>query len=78
VYPGEKGPVDSIHYEVFRDALQDLRALRLLESAIGRQAVIDMLEKALGYELKMTEYPRDALWLLNMRQQINLKLVEVC
>ncbi len=31
VYPGENGPVDSIHYEVFHEALQDLRALRALE-----------------------------------------------
>jgi hypothetical protein len=76
VYPGENGPVDSIHYEVFRDALQDFRALRLLETAIGRRTVINMLEEALGYELKMTEYPRDASWLLNMRERINLKLAE--
>ncbi|MFA7230658.1 MAG: glycoside hydrolase domain-containing protein [Victivallaceae bacterium] len=77
VYPGEDGPVDSIHYEVFREALQDLRALRLLESAIGRDAVIGMLEENLDRELKMADYPSEASWLLKMREQINLKLSEV-
>lgn len=74
VYPGEQGPVDSIHYEVFREGLQDLRALRLLESIIGREATISMLEDDLNYKLKMTEYPREASWLLNMREKINMKL----
>lgn len=76
VYPGENGPVDSIHYEVFREALQDLRALRLLEEKTGRDAVIKLLEGGLGYELKMTQYPREISWLLNMRERINLKLAE--
>lgn len=32
VYPGKKGPVDSIRNEVMFEGIQDLRALRKLES----------------------------------------------
>ncbi len=74
VYPGEDGPVDSIRHEVMREALQDLRALRLLEEKIGRDKVCAILEKGLGYELKMDKYPQDAEWLLNMRENINFAL----
>ncbi len=71
VYPGPDGPIDSLKYEVHYDALQDLRALRLLEAKIGRQATLDMIEDGLDAPLSMTSYPRSAKWLLNMRDKIN-------
>src|SRR5690606_38890715 len=36
VYPGPEGPLDSIRWEVFREALQDMRALELLEQLAGK------------------------------------------
>ncbi|MCF6176583.1 MAG: DUF4091 domain-containing protein [Victivallaceae bacterium] len=71
VYPGPDGPIDSLKYEVHYEALQDLRALRLLESKIGRQATLEMLENGLDTPLTMTEYPRSATWLFNMRSKLN-------
>ena len=35
VYRGEQGPVDSIRGEVFREALQDQRALELLHQGMN-------------------------------------------
>lgn len=77
VYPGAEGPVDSLHYEVFREALQDQRALQLLESRIGREAAVAMIQEGVGYEIRMSRYPREDWWLLDLRARINAKLKEL-
>src|SRR5699024_9999294 len=74
VYPGEDGPIVSLRFEVFHDAFQDLRALKLLESYIGKEEVISLLEEGLEQEITFKEYPHDDAWLLNKRQQINEKI----
>ncbi len=71
VYPGPDGPIDSIHHEVFTEGLQDLRALRLLEVKIGRQAVLDLIHEGLYYTLTMKRYPQEAAWLLELRRRVN-------
>ncbi len=72
VYPGTDGePVDSIHYEVFREALQDLRALKMLERKIGREQVLALLNENLEEKLSLSVWPNDPAWLLARRQQIN-------
>ncbi len=77
VYPGKDGPLDSLKYEVFMEGLQDMRALRLLEEKIGRDATIKMLEDGLDYQLKMDRYPGTAAWLLERREKINRKLASL-
>lgn len=74
VYPGKNGPEDSIRYEVLREGLQDLRALRALESVIGRDKVLSFLKEMLGYDMTMKQYPRSAAFLLAMRAMVNRKL----
>ncbi|RAV20648.1 DUF4091 domain-containing protein [Paenibacillus contaminans] len=76
VYPGEEGPIESLRMEVFYEALQDLRALELLESRIGRDAVIGLIEEGLEQPLTFSEYPSDAGWLLDKREQINAILAK--
>ncbi|MEG1979623.1 MAG: DUF4091 domain-containing protein, partial [Victivallaceae bacterium] len=76
VYPGAEGPIDSLHYEVFREGLQDMRALQGLERKIGREKVLAMLEGGLGYKLTMFDYPLDPGWLLELRNRINHALSE--
>lgn len=71
VYPGENGPVDSIRHEVFREALQDLRTLQLLESLIGKEETLEFLEKDLKNPITFSEYPRDLTWSLSIREKIN-------
>ncbi|MBD2866220.1 DUF4091 domain-containing protein [Paenibacillus oceani] len=72
VYPGEDGtPVESLRFEVFREALQDLRALELLESLVGRERTMELLEEGAGAPITFEEYPRDAAWLLACRERIN-------
>lgn len=76
VYPGKDGPVDSLHYEVFAEGLQDLRALRLLESEIGREAVLSLIREEAGSLPTMREYPRSPEWLLHFRERVNDMLAE--
>ena len=51
------------------DAIQDMRALSLLESRIGREAVKDFLRKE-GVKECFHEYPRDARWHAGLRRKI--------
>lgn len=71
VYPGEEGPIESIRLKVFQEALQDLRALQLLETLIGREAVMQSLEEGLEEPITFKCYPRDMEWLLSKRQWMN-------
>lgn len=72
VYPGEDGsPVESLRFEVFREALQDLRALTLLESLIGRDKTIELMEQGAEAPITFDVYPQDAAWLLACRERIN-------
>lgn len=69
VYPGHNGAWDSLRLEVFYDALQDRMILKLLESFIGREKVLDLLhnEGVRGWK----EYPRDAKWHIMFREKLN-------
>lgn len=73
VYPGPEGPLDSLRHEVFHDAIQDLRALKLLERFIGREAVLGIIEKKAG-KVTMKSYPRKASWLLAFREHVNAQI----
>lgn len=77
VYPGEKGePLDSLRLYVFYDALQDLRALKLLESKIGKEKALSIVEQGLDNPLTFSEYPHDAKWLEDVREKINKAIME--
>ncbi|PWM73553.1 MAG: hypothetical protein DBX59_04845 [Bacillota bacterium] len=69
VYPYEKGALDSLRHEVLYDAFQDLRALELLESKIGKAAVKEFL-RGEGVKEGFHEYPRDAVWHMGLRRRI--------
>ncbi len=74
VYPGADGPVESIRLKVMRDALQDLRALRLLETLAGRETTVRLLEDDLAAPLTFREYPREARWIIERRERINREI----
>ena len=75
VYPGADGkPEDSLRHEVFYEALQDLNALRALEKKIGRDAVVTLIHDGLDYRISMTDHPRSADWLLQLREKVNRSL----
>ncbi|MHC1747821.1 MAG: DUF4091 domain-containing protein [Cellulosilyticaceae bacterium] len=74
VYPGKEGPLASLRLEVLYEALQDLRALELLEESIGKEAVLALIEGDLEQPLTFKNYPQEAEWILNKREQINVKI----
>ncbi len=76
VYPGADGkPWSSIRAEVQRQALYDLRALELLESRIGREAVEQLIyEGQPESPFTFEHYPQNAAYLYHLRLKIADKL----
>lgn len=74
VYPLDKNDevVCSLRLYVFNEGLQDMRALSLLEKLVGRGEVIKMLDDISGFD----SYPRNAEYILNLRERINKKIDE--
>ena len=54
VYPGEKGPIDSIRWEIFGEAMQDYALLQTL--GIPRDASFMKDVKS------FSDFPKDAAW----------------
>ena len=69
VYPTADGATPSIRYMTMIEAFQDYRALKTLESFIGKEKVMELLD-AEGVR-GLIEYPRSAEWHLEFRQKIN-------
>ncbi len=72
VYPGKHGvPEASIRLMQMRDAFQDIRALQLAEKLYGRDYVLGLIDEGLDTPLTLSEYPKDAEYILNLRERIN-------
>ena len=77
VYPSYKGEaIASLRFKVFYDGFQDMMALQTLENIIGREKVLEFLEKESVKPLSFTEYPCSAEWLLETREKINAMIKE--
>ena len=76
VYPGPEGPIPSLRMKVLAEALQDMRALQALSKKIGFEATVALLEEGLDTPLTFDTYPREAGWLLAVRERINRALVQ--
>lgn len=71
-YPGEGGqPEESLRLMLFHHAMQDLRALELLETLTSRQEVVRVIHEGLDTEITMTHYPMAEGWLLGLRARVN-------
>lgn len=76
VYPGDDGPWESLRLGVFYDALQDIRAFKLLESLIGKEKTVALIEEAAGQIVTFKDYPHSAEALLKVREKVNAKIKE--
>ena len=76
VYPGPGGvPEDSLRHEVFFEALQDQRALQLLEKFMPRKKILALLDKSVDSgRMNMADYPRGEPAVLALRKKINTLL----
>ena len=81
VYPGKEGKaVPSLRLEVFREALQDLRALEALAGKMPKSSVNsrDAIIIALGLEeLHFDKFNANNAELIHLRERINRMLTEV-
>lgn len=77
VYPGpDRKPLNSLRHKVFLDAMQDLRALKLLESKTSRKYVLKLIEQGLDVPLSFKTYPHEAQWILDLRERINEEIAK--
>ncbi len=72
VYPAADGSaLESLRGAVIRESMQDLRLLRLAESKLGRDAVMEILESSWDSgKLTMKHYPHDPAWFDKIRDAI--------
>ncbi|MBR2949939.1 MAG: DUF4091 domain-containing protein [Lachnospiraceae bacterium] len=70
VYPAANGTYQSIRGQVTYDALQDMRVCCALEEKIGRSAVIELIDKAAGMDLRFDCYPHNKEFIENLRTQL--------
>ena len=77
VYPGENGALESTRLVVFHEALQDLSAMRLLESEIGHKKCVDFIESTLSHKADFDICAKSADEILNLRLAVNRKIAEL-
>jgi len=76
VYPYSNGPVPSIGLEVFRDALQDLRAFKLLESLAGYDKTLEIIERVIG-AVKFDRCADNPKILILLRETVNKEIMKL-
>ena len=70
VYPAKDGVYHSIRGQVMHEAIQDLGVCIALEERIGRKAVISMIDRAAGMDLKFDSYPKGKDFLEGLRREM--------
>lgn len=75
VYPGCDGPIESLRLVVFNEGIQDIRAMKCLESYIGKDGVMQIIEENID-PITLSEYPKTEKYLLDMRNRINREIAK--
>ena len=60
VYPGRNCALPSLRAFIFREALQDIELCRLLESYIGKDKVVELIDNEAGMNVTFFDYPRNS------------------
>ncbi len=76
VYPAQNGAYGSIRGEVTYDAVQDMMLCQALEEKIGRDAVVALIDKEAGRDLRFDDYPSEPDFLLSLRKRLIEMLAE--
>ena len=70
VYPYRNGVIPSIRLKVFKEALDDVSMLYMVERKIGKEATIALIEEVAGQEITFKSYPHDAEFSRKLRERI--------
>ena len=77
VYPGDNGDcIESTRLVSFYEGIQDMRALELLSSLIGRDKVNELINDVAGMELNFRDYPANAYFIQTLRRKANQLIKE--
>jgi len=60
VYPYKDTCLKSLRGVIFYEALQDIEICRMLEKKVGREAVVELIDKEAGMNITFREYPRNS------------------
>ena len=72
VYPERDGTaLESLRLVVFHEALQDMKAMKLCESFYGKDAVVKVIDDAMGLDVNFETCAKSADTILSMREKIN-------
>ena len=75
VYPGKNGPLPSLRGIVFKEALQDIQMLEMLEKIIGKEKTLTLIEECAGMDVTFDNYPRNADFIINLREKVREKIL---
>lgn len=72
VYPKQDGTaLDTIHFLVFKHAIEDMRAFQLCEALYDKAFVMNLIEGELDEKITFRKYPKQAEYLLDLRERVN-------
>ena len=75
VYPEMDGTaLESPRFLVFFEGLQDIRAMRLLESYVGRDKAVALINEAFGQPITFKTCAKDAQAILRVREAVNAEI----
>ena len=70
VYPGKNEPLPSLRAMIFKEALQEVELCRLAETYIGRDKVIELIDKEAGGAITFRDYPDNAEFLPEFNEKL--------
>ena len=78
LYPGkDETTITSQRLVIFGEALQDLRALKKLESLTSREHVTSLIQEGAEEPVTFTSYPTGEGYILNLRDKVNREIAKL-
>jgi len=72
VYPAENGEaLESLRIIVFNEALQDMKAMKLAESFVGRKKIVELIDSKIGECVTFDTCAKSDEAILSLREEIN-------
>lgn len=76
VYPYKDGAMPSLRLKVFKEALDDVSLLYMLEEKIGKEQTVALLEEVAKQEITFKKYPLREEFFASLRKKIISKLTK--
>ena len=76
VYPYKDGAMPSLRLKVFKEALDDVSLLYMLEEKIGKEQTVALLEEVANQEITFKKYPLREEFFASLRKKIISKLTK--